>query len=130
MIKFELKHQFNDKYELIGYKIRRFRKNIFLISGVRNENNFSGLPPLHQRACLTGVQPTSWGFIIKCINLMINLRAGKFEEKKMKNYKFPPKMNLCTKFHPNRTMGKWSNTGGKFSGGEFRRGRVRNLKKK
>ena len=31
------------------------------------------------------------------------------------------------KFHPNRTMGKWSNLGGKFSRGEFR-GRI--LRKK
>ena len=26
------------------------------------------------------------------------------------------------KFHPNQKMGKWSNLGGKFSGGEFHRG--------
>ena len=31
-------------------------------------------------------------------------------------------MSVYTKFHPNRTMGKWSNIRGKFSEGEFHRG--------
>ena len=30
-------------------------------------------------------------------------------------------MSVYTKFHPNRTMGKWSNIRGKFSEGEFHR---------
>ena len=28
-------------------------------------------------------------------------------------------MNICTMFHPNQTMGKWSNLGETFSGGEL-----------
>ena len=43
-------------------------------------------------------------------------------EKKKKTTIFHPKMNTCMKFHPNQKMGKWSNLGGKFSGGEFHRG--------
>ena len=31
-------------------------------------------------------------------------------------------MSVYTKFHPNQTMGKWSNIRGKFSEGEFHRG--------
>ena len=33
------------------------------------------------------------------------------------------------KFHPNRTMGIWSNLGETFSGGEFHKGRGEILKK-
>ena len=37
----------------------------------------------------------------------------------MKTYKIPPKINLNTKFHPKRTMGKWSKIGENFRGAKF-----------
>ena len=47
--------------------------------------------------------------------------GGRISKKKWKPTNFHPKMNTCMKFHPNQKMGKWSNLGGKFSGGEFHR---------
>ena len=41
-------------------------------------------------------------------------RGGNFEEKKRKTLKCHPKINLCTKLHPNRIMGKGSKIGGKL----------------
>ena len=52
--------------------------------------------------------------------------GGKFREgilgKKSKSTKWGCKISVYTKFHPYRTMGKWSNIRGKFSEGEFHRG--------
>ena len=45
--------------------------------------------------------------------------GGGISKKKWKATNFHPKMNICTKFHPNQKMGKWSNLEGKFSGGEI-----------
>ena len=48
-------------------------------------------------------------------------RGGGNFEKKWKPTKCDCKISLYTKFHPNRTMGIWSNIQGTFSGGEFRK---------
>ena len=43
----------------------------------------------------------------------VGIQDGDFEIK-MQRHKFQSKMNLCSKFHPNRTMGKCSKLGRKF----------------
>ena len=41
---------------------------------------------------------------------------GRILKKKCRRQKCPPKMNPCSKFHPNRTMAKCSKSGEKFRG--------------